>query len=407
MAAPDPLRGTAEEFTKKDWVEAVANFRPSGPNFLSRQKAEANLVGYIDSRKIRGCLRYCLGYNAIHRISPSSGTRLLRTNPVTHPIYPDLYCTGAAEEEFSPIRGNVGVSDAKLFGNTQFFDNDPHDTVKEPLGKESNISQSLRGSYRKARVTLRFEPLLGYVLNDERMVSEGTVLSESRRNTWMDQESRVDIVSLSGFQLKYAEGTGLPAGFSSPLGNAYPAEIGQVIVKSDVRVMWRDVPETYLFGGDTSSVTRDRRPARILYRLGTVNDAAFFGYPRGTLALMGVRMVRTPWPLYVPIKELGDAFEDHWEYTVEFLMTYFNPEKGFTGNPAAKITDNLGWNNSIWRGSLTGADGNAGLWFLATYDGQTIFPKVAGNKEGSNCQFAYTDFTKLFDAHDNGLSSGE
>lgn len=407
MAAPDPLRGTPEEFTHQHWREAVASFRPSGANLVSRQKAEAALVGYIDAVKIRGCLRYCLGYNAIKHNTGSAGTTMHRTNPVYHPLYPELYCTGTAEEEFSPTRGNVGVATPKVLGSIPA----PalRDATTVGLGGGSTFLQPVRGKYRAAKVTLRFEPLLGRLLNDEHhLVADH---AEYQRNTWIDQEPRVDVVSLSGFQLRYTEGTGLPAGYSSPFTKTYPAEIGQIIVKSDVRVTWRDVPEEYLFGQDDAASLASggaKIPTRILYRLGTVNDDTFMGYARGTLALMGARLARTPWPLWVNLKEPQDAFESKWEYTVEFLMTHFDPNKGFTGNPAAKITTNRGWNNSIWRGDLSGAaDGNAGMWFLATYDGQVVRPKLADSKEGANCQFAFTNFKKLFDAKSNGLASGE
>lgn len=93
--------------------------------------------------------------------------------------------------------------------------------------------------------------------------------------------------------------------------------------------------------------------------------------------------------------------ESLYVYRIEFLMSYFNPKKGFTGNPPMRLIsangfDTQGHNCFPWRGILTGGDVQAGLWFYSTYD---------GTEDGTSL-FRYTTFPNMFDAASNGEPSG-
>lgn len=145
----------------------------------------------------------------------------------------------------------------------------------------------------------------------------------------------------------------------------------------------------------------------MLARLGTVNDAEFFGYARGTLMFSGVKLTRHPWALHVAPLVPTDAAESRHHYDCELLFSWFDPDRGFDGNPATALATSAparaGWNCLPWRGALArpfpfvfGSDGNAGKWFFATYDGN-----VAGKT-----MFSYTDFTKCFDAAENAAADG-
>jgi hypothetical protein len=395
MSAPDPLAGTNEEFVASMWREWVASTRPSGPNMFSQDRGEAAVTGIIPASVVRGCMRYALGYNAVSASVLAPEMRLYRTNPCFHPRFPSLYCTSAAEEEYKPD-GKFPIT-----GNVKTEGSEP-----TPVGRENPhvlgsgyAPRAARARYALARVTLRFEPL-PYLIAEDEDFARGF---EYLRNTYIDQEPRAEILSLSGFNLTYAEGLGhavLPAA-SQPLGKEYPAEIGQVVVKSDLRVIWEHVPSSWIFRSDTS------KPTRMLFRLGTVNEGEFLGYEEGTLALMGVKLTRQPWGLYIPNPELLLPQETRQMYRVEFAMQYFNPTKGTSD--AVQITDNLGHNCAPWRGEIIPllVDTNAGRWFLASYDGQLPSARTVGQKKGANCMFQYTDFAKLFDAADNGEANGE
>jgi len=420
MAAPDPYAGTIEEFFNYNWNEAVQSFRSSGPNMFSQSRGDASLVGYVNGKITRGCLRFCIGYNAVEFIPaapplPPYILVLHRTNPVSHPRYPNVFCTSASEEEFSPDGSGFTL---QIVGNK----------LPNPLIIPDNVlgsvtPQGLWAKYKKSKITLRFEQLPWLIQQDA--ITSG----EYQRNCWIDQEPHTDIISLSGFQLTYAEGNAITGIQSAPAGNQYPGEIGQIVFKSDIRLTWVQVPETWLMAGAVGSVTTTFIPTRILYRLGTLNNAPFFNYPKGTLRLDGVKLTREPWTLFENPAQPTQACESRWQYKVEFAMKYFNPQKGYTtltppAGPQIPLAANipgtntpiLGHNNSIWRGGLMGgapptllSDANAGRWFLASYDGKVPIPAgVSGAtstpfNEGANCQFQYTDFTKLFDAADNSI----
>ena len=351
MSAPNPLAGTAEDFTQNDWKELVANFRPSGENMFSQKGGECALIGLVDATKTFGALRYILGYNYV---GGTPTITLQRTNPVKHPRYPGCYAVAAAETEFVPNAAQL---------KTIAFDDG-----------SGNPGLGYRTKYKKAHITIRFSAP-DYTILDDSAVPDR---QEWLRNTSIDQEPKTEILSLSGFQLIYTEGTGTTPPISSPQGKQYPAEIGQVLIKSDLRVVWNLVPSSLLM------LTGTQVPKWILYCLGKVNNSDFMSYTAGTLMLSGVKLTRHAWPLV-----RGD--EDKFVYTVEFLMSFFDPPKGYTGTPEVLITTNRGWNNAPFRGSFVAGDKNAGRWFLSSYDGSSTGQK----------QFGTVNFANLFQSANN------
>lgn len=350
MAAPDPYSGTPEEFNATHWKECVANFRPSGTNSFSQTGGEAALTGYVPAARVRGALRFLIGYNNTETVAsfgtaPYTSTKLIqRTNPVCHPRYPNLVCTSAAEEEFKPadyIQG--GQTRLKVAANT---------------GVLAGTSIGNRAQYKWAKITARFQPIPYDLASDEGINRE----VEWQRNTWVDLEPRIEFLSLDGFQLIVAEGESNTAPLTNPKGTAFPAPFGQILVKPDIVVRWYLVPSRFVFG-------LGNFPDKIIAGMGKVNSASFMAFPAGTLLLLGAKMTRYPWPLQ-------DGTEGSHVYNIEFMMSYFNPTKGKSAD--VQITTNLGHNNTPWRGNTLDADGNvvitagdtnAGKWFLATRTG--------------------------------------
>lgn len=402
MAAPDPLRGTAEEFSGSDWRQVVGKMEPAGDSSFSATHGEAALVGLVSEEKTRGALRFALGWDAVE---PAVGTpgdpgfvpaRLLRTNPVPHPKYPELWATGASELGLAPD-GQGALRTTKTFG-----------LVAPLLPAENRLGGGVTGQrakYRESRVGLRFEPL-PYELQTDLFTT-----IEHQRNVVFDQESRAEILSLSGFTLTYAEGSDLPfATHSSPAGavgppaaakQPVPAETGQILVKSDCTLTWYRVPERWLFFPGT------RKPTRMLARLGTLNSDTFFGYARGTLLFSSLKLTRFPWTLRAGPKAGDTALESRHHYQAQIGLTWFDPPRGFTGvGGAAQPLDtiapqNKGWNCKPWRGSVVAGrptDANAGKWFFATWDGNP--------PPGGVGQHDYTDFAKIFDAAENAAADG-
>jgi len=402
MAAPDPLRGTDEEMSGSDWRQVIGKMEPAGDSSFSKTHGEAALVGLVSEEKCRGALRFALGWDAVE---PSVGlvtdpgfvpARLLRTNPVPHPKYPELWCTGASELGLAPD-GQGALRTTKTFGP-------PAEPAGNRLGGGIGVLSSVRAKYQESRVGLRFEPLPYDLLDDAQTTSERL------RNVVFDQESRSEILSLSGFNLIYAEGSDLPAATHSSPGGAVgppavakqpvPAEIGQVLVKSDCTLTWYHVPERWIFFPGT------KKPTRMLARLGTLNNADFFGYSRGTLLFSSLKLTRYPWTLRVPPRAGDTALESRHQYQVTMGFTWFDPPRGFDGAGAVSLDatapQNKGWNCKPWRGSLTAVrttDPQAGKWFLCTWDGRTPGAGGVGQHE-------YTSFSAAFDAAENAAADG-
>jgi hypothetical protein len=338
MAAPDPLSGTIEEFTATDWKECVANFRPSGPNSFSPESGEAALTGVVPAHKVRGAMRFLLGYNNTETVADK--VYIQRTNPVYHPRYERMVCTSAAEEEFKPQSKTASLST-------------PH-TLKTPAVAAVSAAKSLgfRTGYTHAHITARFQPI-PWELAEDSIDRE----HEYQRNTWIDIEPRIEVLSLDGFKLIFAEGESNTPPVSNPKGKEYPAPFGQILVKPDVTMYWKSVPKRFLMPLGL--------PRNVLAALGKVNDDSFNGFAKGTLLLMGAKLTRTPWAL-----ALGT--EDPWNYQVMLAFSYFKPPKGKSAD--TQIDTNHGHNNMPWRGlavegALTAGDTNAGKWFLATRTG--------------------------------------
>ena len=400
MAAPDPLRGTEEEFSGENWRQIVGKLEPAGDSSFSKTHGEGALAGLVKEPKTRGALRFALGWDAVE---PSVGTvgdpafvpaKLLRTNPVPHPKHPELFCTGASELGLAPD-GQGALRDLRTFGQLSL-----------PLGNRlGGGALGVRAKYKESRIGLRFEPLAWDLGTDAGL--PGGVTSERERNVVFDQESRTELLSLSGFTLTYAEGSNLPAATHSSPGGAvgvaaqsFPAEIGQVLVKSDCTLTWYDVPERWIFFPGT------KKPTRMLARLGTLNDADFFGYGRGTLLFSSLKLTRYPWTLRVAPRAGDTAVESRHQYTVTMGFTWFDPPRGFDGAGANALDtiapQNKGWNCKPWRGSIVAprtSDPQAGKWFICTWDGRT--PGAGGVG-----QHDYTSFSAAFDAAENATASG-
>lgn len=364
MAAPNPLPPNLQ-FTDSDWKELVANSHPGGGNAFSRRSADACLVGMVPFAKVRGFARYALGWSYVN-VGSSSAT-LQRTPPIAHPIYTNLYCTSFTEVPFV-----LGDEDE---------DGEPAGTAfgSPYASSEEGYNPTLRGYglYRKSRVVCKFAPLPYDLTKDEEMEASG--LGEEFRWTEIDVGPKTDILSVDGQQLTFVEGN------TPPFGNKVPGSVGQVLVKSDVRVTWYGVPKRWLFGAT-------EKPTKILAGLGTVNDAEFYSnYPAGTLMCSAVTMQKSIWPFAVTS---GAVIESQFEYDVQFLFSYFSPTRG----PDANLTLPGGWNLQPWRGlgNYAAGAGNSstasGYWYTCTFNGNIPL----GNNTGGQTLFRTSDFSQMF-----------
>lgn len=356
MAAPNPYSGDPtvdfDPTISGHWKEVAANTSPNGPAMFSRESGEASVVGLVPVDRVTAACRYMLGYAAVTgSVAPFA---LARTAPVAHPKYGNMICRSVADEEFkvSPSSGSI----------------------KRTAGVPVSGARTLvnRTRYQTSKLTLRFEPAMWPLLED------AYVTGEWNRWCYVNMEPRTEILSLDGFTMKYFEGTGLPAGSSSPSGQQYPSDIGQVIVKSDLQVVWKEVPSDWIMATAVSGGI-PIYPTKIISGLGCVNSTNWNGFLKGTLLLNGVKLTRHPWAL-------AAGTESRYIYTVEFLMSYFDPPKGYTGAPtpvqlvrvdgSGVPTDPRGHNCFPWKGNLTAGDVNAGRWFAASYTGNSADKKL-------------------------------
>lgn len=391
MAAPDPYAGIPTQvFTASNWKEDARNYSPNGSAMFGPQGGEAGIVGTVDWLRTTACMRFFLGYSNITPIYPAGGPYYLqRTPPVYHPQFPRLVCSSVAAEAYhlEPV-GNGGVYSIKTTETTLPANNgwpSGYDTVYgTPLNYQT--------SYDKSRVTARFAPVPYLMLGDSVTHAYGPGGQEWTRWTWINQSPKAEILSLTGFQQIFYEGSGFatpPAPTSNPSGNAFPSDIGQVLVKSDIEIIWEDVPEGWIFGRDSGDMPNSF-PRNILLGLGTVNETNFLNYLAGTLLLNGVVLQRKPWPLACG----GESFTN---YTVRFQCSFFDPTKGYSliagvptqlnrVNGAGEPTDPRGHNCFPWRGSFVSGDLNAGLWFGASFSGSS----------SGTAMYRKSEFRKLF-----------
>lgn len=408
MAAPNPYSGGVEDFDPDNhWGsvpglpdvrtytgESIGSFDPSGEGIYSAEAGEESMIGVVDSSRVRGFMRYCLGYNNM----ATSGTyRLQRTNPICHPRFTNLVCTGVSHRPFKPRRSDAETT--VLLGTTnnklKLSRNDGTSGVvcSAEIGGGTAHTFPYYAGYQKELCTIRFSPA------PYRYAQDADITYEYHRNTIIDTEPRTEVLTLSGYQVIYAEGGSNTGNLTNAKGKSAPGDLYQVLVRPDIKVTWFQVPEKFL---TTNTTIGQMYPNKILAGLGKVNNATWLTYPKGTLLFNGARLTRKPWALAAGGSAAGtpptDLRESVFNYDVEFLFSYFNPVKGYDTDAQITNADTYGHNCLPYRGEPTGTtiatdDLNAGRWFFATYSGQL---NSIGTANGSRGLLEYTSFNNLF-----------
>lgn len=410
MAAPNPYAGTDEDFDPAtDWGafpgppasrtytgESVASHDPSGEGFYSQSSGEESIQGVIDSKRLRGFLRYCLGYN--NQTTASSYT-LQRTNPICHPRMTNLVCTGVAHRPFWPIRSAPLPANAQNNGLKLPRNDDDTGVVavtEAGSGSTPHTFQYYAG-YDKELVTIRFSP------SPYRYRADDAGLKEYWRNTIIDTEPRTEVLTLSGFQIIYAEGGSNTGNLTNPKGAVSPADQFQVLIKPDLKIVWDMVPEKFI-SKNSISLPGQVFPEKIIKALGTLNRYDWISWTKGTLLCVAAHLVRKPWALAAGGNGVdalpNNRRESIFNYSIELLFSYFNPPKGYDTDSLIVNTDTYGHNCQPYRGVVTGAvhandDLNAGKWFYATYSG--LLASI-GTDTGSQGIYRYSNFDNIFDS---------
>lgn len=409
MAAPNPYAGTEEDFDPTlHWGaftaanlrtytgEAVQAHDPSGEGFYSQEAGEESMQGVIDSKRLRGFVRYCLGYN---NQTTSASYTLQRTNPICHPRMTNLVCTGVAHRGFNPIRStptppgtvNTGLKIPRNDDTTGMV------AVQESGAGSTPHTFPFFAGYDKEMATIRFSPA------PYRFLADGLQTKEYYRNTIIDTEPRTEVLTLSGFQIVFAEGISNTGNTSNPKGAISPGDIGQVLVKPDLKVSWYRVPEKFI-SKNLINLPGQVFPEKIIKALGTLNKYDWISWKKGTLLCVGAHLVRKPWALAAGGNGVdalpNNARESVFNYDIDLLLSYFNPLKGYTSDAIITNADTYGHNNMPWRGNtpgvvLAGTDINQGRWFFATYSG--LLTNI-GTDTGDQGIYRYSAYDNIFDS---------
>lgn len=320
---------------------------PGGPDAFSVEKADAVLVGKIPSSRRLQCRRDTLGY-----AYTDSTHKLYRVNPVRHPDWDDCHATGLSLHR-ACIRGN----DALLSGGrTQ-----PKYEATKPLG-----SIAYTTNYELAEATIRFGQLPYPLIDDSDMfyLDGVTPLPEYYRNVDWSHDVKEEVSTLNSEtdrQLIFCEGS------TPPNGTAFPGRAIEYVCKTSLAWRWYNVPEEYLFAGD------DGEPVKIQRCLGRVNSVDFYGYPAGTLLLLGAQLVKFqyPWRFFdsVYLTRSVPAFGYH----VTFLISQFDPTPAVTTTTVPGTALARGHNLMPYR---TVVSGTTTRWYLATLGGSPTGPRL-------------------------------
>ena len=405
MSAPNPFAGTDFDFDPAlHWGafpapaartytgQSVAGHDPSGADMFSQTNGEATIDGVIDAKRLRAFQRWALGYN---NMTTTAYYTLQRENPIVHPIYTSMVCTSVASTQFKPIRKNppLGSTNSGLKIPKNGFDTSW--VAVANTGSEAKTFPFYTG-YEKAHVVCRFTPTPYAYLNDSETGKEYA------RNTIVDTEPRTEVLTLSGFQIIFAEGDGNAGAISNPKGAVSPSDAYILLSKPDLKITTHLLPEKFLSKNTTVGYFY---PEKVVRALGKLNKYDFLSWKKGTLLLMGARFTRHFWPLAAGRLNFGvplDTLESIFNYDMELLFSYFNPDKGYASNVRIVNPDTFGHNNHPWRGAtpgtvLTGADANQGLWFYATYSGKLV--DIGGDAATSDQGiYRYTNFDNIWDS---------
>lgn len=322
----------------------------------------AQMVVKVESDKLENATYQCLG-NAV-----PSGVGINRTLPIAHPQYPWMFC-----ERISSIDG---IQFKEKLG--------PNDTINGLPVQLEGDTLSNYARYDTYELTLEFLPRPYALLKDNQLSDELTA--------WWDITDTLILPQIFGNKTEYWRFTELkevPAGEyltaqqgmfqfrmdSNPSGlNLKDQAVGmgqlRLFVNSrGIQFIWHQVPYSFVLSGNSYF---DRYSGR-------VNQFDWYGFPKGTLLLTSVDVLRVytpPFPEFVPFN--GSYFPSQAKLCdLQFNMIFKNPPIGqpYTYNPLTDNPNNVAAGHNLVPSSLTGK------YYYATNQqtGLAIYPSVPFN----------------------------
>lgn len=279
------------------YVEAIDDEFP-GEGVFESDHGSISRVLYIPWGDLESVLPQIIGYST--RGGAGSLNRVL---PVADPLFPWMYATKITS--FKPFQFNGQDS--------------PSSPDDQPIG-----SYCLPGAaiYTYAKVVVQFEALTYQVLSDGQTAGD-----EFNRYVIKSCNPRGEAITMDKGSYVYTMGPGSIAG-GATTNKPCIAALSRILNKMDIIWNWQQIPEIGAFSpGNTPQ--QIGIPTNQLALLGSVNGAAFEGYPAGTLLLTSIKYT----PHNYAIEPDFQAIQSSRYYDVEFHVVYFSPTPTWNGSP--------------------------------------------------------------------------
>jgi hypothetical protein len=342
-----------------EWREMGDEMEPGGEDAFSLESSRSMCSGIVGGKRLEALRRDALGY----AWTDDDTMRLYRKNPVRHPRYHDLHCTGISVRRRG-LSGNKSVEDPNNEG-----------------GNLPKITSTVPGTlphtchYEDATANLAFAQLPYTVREDVDMVYDSTQGEWFRNVDWQHEYAPdVSLLNATGPRgLKWAEGPLGPGSSSPNTPRSIPSpNIVEYVVKTKMSWKWYGVPEEYLFDNLTGE------PGGIIWCLGKTNSTEFYGWELGTLLLLGVKLDKFQWP-WVRMDGSSATVKvfPSFGYNVTLLLSYTNPEPGVV-DPATP----LAYGHNLY--PLREENSIRTKWYLATLGGT-----ASGDKLIQSANYSY------------------
>lgn len=342
VITPELSDATFDESNWLEWIEGAE--RVGGGDSFHIDKSEAAIVGYIDTARKRAANNFLRGYAYADTTTPYA---LHRVNPVRHPDYPWLYCSGVrfVDRSVSANPTPTSVPPPPL---------PPVYESKRPSIMDGPLSNT--AYYQKTLVYVTFAQYDYTFIEDE-----GTDYEWERNVTFpFTNEPTLDLLTAETERyMEFVEG--------APNGTQFPGTVSERKEQTRLVLKWWNVPEDYIMREDK------KYAEKIMRCVGRVNSAEWNGYPKMTLLVEAPRFYRFQQPV---MTNFGGGL---YSYDIEIPFVYFDPEPLVGRVSATYLGHNLfpyvqvGGNNGPAWVSVQRADGSA---YLGSVDFNTMFQSI-------------------------------
>jgi len=351
---PDDFLFT-DTFTAADWKESIAEGERRSDT-ISRVGSACRLTIICDFAKYKSAIKFILGYSWV-----DENFYLRRFTPQFHPVFPWLYARAITNIEFAKF--TVETND----------EGDGLQIARSTLHWTNAVPFAV---YDFAKITIEFCEVRYDVLTDnETELQSNPTFGYQEWTRYVERipQSYVDLAHIDGGQLAaFAPTVGSPINGSPFISAPYILARQE---KSAWKLIWREVPEEFLYDGNGFS----QKLAGIQKR---VNSVTFMGRAPGTLLCESAIGEKNPAPVATDQQE-GLSFT----YDVTLEMKEFDPQPG---DPNVKAT------------VIAAGTGSDGTPLYGPAAGWNLLPGVrGGTNPGGNQAWAYYYYTA------NGTATGK